>query len=54
VIALPTHPLSPDVGLALGVQIDDGPVQLVDFKTVGRSDTWKRNVLSNTALGHAS
>jgi len=53
VIALPTHPLSPETGLKVGVQVDDGPIQTVDFKTVGRSDTWKRNVLSNTALGQA-
>jgi len=52
-ITLPTHPLSPEVGLKLGLQVDDGPVQIVDLKTVGRSDIWKRNVLSNTALGAA-
>jgi hypothetical protein len=32
-----------------GVALDDGPVQVVDFKTVGRSEEWKQNVLRNRA-----
>jgi hypothetical protein len=31
------------------VSIDDGPLKLVDFKTVGRSEEWKQNVLRNRA-----
>jgi hypothetical protein len=32
-----------------GVSIDDGPIQITDFRTFGRSEEWKQNVLSNTA-----
>jgi hypothetical protein len=50
VVALPVHPLAPANGLRLGVRIDDGPVQVLDFETFGRSDAWKQNVLTNTAI----
>ncbi|HEX9933869.1 MAG TPA: hypothetical protein VGB38_01630, partial [bacterium] len=48
--ALPTHPL--DLrrhGLRAALSVDDGPLQVVDFTTYGRSETWKRNVLANRA-----
>jgi hypothetical protein len=32
-----------------GVSVDEGPVNIVDFKTVGRSEEWKENVLRNRA-----
>jgi hypothetical protein len=32
-----------------GVSVDDGPVTIVDFKTIGRSEEWKENVLRNRA-----
>lgn len=47
---LPTHPLNNQFSMRYGVRIDDGPVQIVDFKTVGRSDEWKQNVLRNSAI----
>jgi hypothetical protein len=50
-VALPTHPLNPSHGLKLGLQVDDAPMRIVDFRTAGRSDTWKQNVLSNSAVG---
>lgn len=50
IVLLPTHPLSPSAGLRLGVSLDGGPVQLLDFATQGRSDEWRENVLSNTAV----
>ena len=31
------------------VQIDDGAPQDLDYETHGRSEEWKRNVLSNSA-----
>jgi hypothetical protein len=31
------------------VSIDNGPMQIVDFRTYGRSEEWKQNVLSNRA-----
>ncbi len=50
VIALPVHPLTPANGLRLGVRVDDQPVQVLDFETFGRSDAWKQDVLTNTAV----
>ncbi|THU40477.1 hypothetical protein FAM09_11490 [Niastella caeni] len=49
VYTLPTHPLNNKFSMRYAVSIDDGPVTVVDFKTVGRSEEWKRNVLSNRA-----
>ena len=49
VYTLPTHPLNPTFGMRYGISIDDGTVKIVDFKTVGRSEEWKQNVLSNSA-----
>ena len=54
VVALPTHPLSPANGLRVGLSLDDGPMQELDFATVGRSDQWRANVLSNTAVAHVT
>lgn len=50
VYTLPTHPLNRNTGMRYGVQLDNGPVQLVDFKTIGRSEEWKQNVLRNAAI----
>jgi hypothetical protein len=50
IVALPTHPLTSENQLRLGYSIDDGPVALLDYRTQGRIDEWKRNVLSNTAV----
>jgi hypothetical protein len=49
VVALPTKPLHPGVGVRIAVSLDGGPPQLFDYATVGRSDEWRENVLSNTA-----
>jgi len=50
IVLLPTHPLTPAHGLRLAVSLDGGPQQVLDFATVGRSDEWRENVLSNTAV----
>ncbi|MBP1202515.1 hypothetical protein JOD97_000529 [Duganella sp. 1411] len=50
IVALPTHPLTSDNQLRLGYRIDDGPLAVLDYRTQGRSEEWKRNVLSNTAV----
>ena len=50
IVALPTHPLTSDNQLRLGYSIDDGPLAILDFRTHGRSNEWKLNVLSNTAV----
>jgi len=49
-VAIPVHPLTSANGLRLAVQLDDGPVQTLDFRTFGRSEEWKQNVLTNTAI----
>ncbi|KHL25055.1 hypothetical protein PK98_10460 [Croceibacterium mercuriale] len=49
VVGLPVHPLTSANGLRLAVQVDDQPLVVLDFETHGRSDEWKRNVLSNSA-----
>ncbi|WP_187262500.1 glycosyl hydrolase 115 family protein [Pontibacter beigongshangensis] len=49
VATLPTHPLTNHYSLRYAVSVDDGPLQVVDFKTFGRSEEWKQNVLSNRA-----
>jgi hypothetical protein len=48
VVALPAHPLTSSHRLRLGVQLDDGPLQILDFETHGRSEAWKQGVLSNS------
>jgi hypothetical protein len=54
VYTLPTHPLNKYTGMRYGLSIDNGPVQLIDFKTVGRSEEWKQNVLRNAAIKKAA
>ena len=50
IVALPTHPLTSENQLRLGYSIDDGPLAILDYRTHGRSEEWKLNVLSNTAV----
>jgi hypothetical protein len=50
VYTLPTHPLNKNYSMRYGVSIDDGPMQVVDFRTYGRSEEWKQNVLRNNAI----
>jgi hypothetical protein len=47
--AIPTLPITNKHGVRVGVQWNQEPVQIVDFATVGRSEEWKQNVLSNKA-----
>jgi hypothetical protein len=49
VYTLPTHPINNHYNMRYAVSIDDGPLKIVDFKTVGRSEEWKQNVLRNRA-----
>lgn len=49
IFTLPTHPLNNYYSLRYAVSIDDGPLTIVDFKTFGRSEEWKQNVLRNRA-----
>ena len=50
VYSVPTHPVNNNFSNRYAVSVDDGPLTLVDFKTEGRSEEWKRNVLSNRAI----
>ncbi|GGZ24813.1 hypothetical protein GCM10011273_07590 [Asticcacaulis endophyticus] len=50
IIALPVHALTSQSGVKVAVSIDDQPPVILDFETVGRSDEWKQNVLSNNAV----
>ncbi|MCM4157253.1 glycosyl hydrolase 115 family protein [Gramella sp. AN32] len=47
--ALPTHPLTNNHSVRIGIQWNDNPIQIIDFKTYGRSEEWKQNVLRNLA-----
>jgi hypothetical protein len=47
--AIPTHPITTDSELRIAVQWNNEPIQMVNFKSEGRSNTWKQNVLSNKA-----
>ncbi len=49
VLSVPTHPVNNNFSNRYAVSVDDGPVTIVDFKTEGRSEEWKQNVLSNRA-----
>lgn len=48
--AIPTHASNSNTGVRCAVAIDDAEPVIVDFQTVGRSDTWKQNVLKNAAV----
>lgn len=50
IVTLPTHPLHDSTGMQYAVSVDDGELSVVDFRTFGRSEEWKMNVLSNTAV----
>lgn len=49
-VAVPVHALTADNRVRIAVQLDDGPLQTLDYTTTGRSDEWKQNVLSNMAI----
>ena len=46
---LPTHPVD-DEHLAVEVSLDGKQYSSVDYRTVGRSEEWKQNVLRNQAV----
>ena len=49
VYTLPTHELNKNYSMRFAASVDDGPLKIIDFKTVGRSEVWKQNVLRNSA-----
>ncbi len=46
---LPSHPID-GKHLRIGVAIDNGKPQIVDYATQGRNEEWKENVLRNQAI----
>jgi hypothetical protein len=44
----PNHPVKGQT-IRYAIRLDDEPVQSVDFRTEGRSEEWKENVLNNRA-----
>ncbi|MDT3401923.1 glycosyl hydrolase 115 family protein [Mucilaginibacter terrae] len=50
IYTLPTAPLNKAFEMRYAVSIDGGPLDVLNFKTVGRSEEWKQNVLSNSAI----
>lgn len=48
-VAIPTHPLTTDGEVRIAVQWNEEPIQMMNFKTHGRSSEWKQNVLTNKA-----
>lgn len=47
--AIPTLPITNKQGVRVGVQWNEEPIQIIDFRTYDRSEEWKQNVLSNRA-----
>jgi hypothetical protein len=51
VVALPMAPVTSENGMRIAVSIDEGPFEIMDLSSLEFSETWRRNVLSNTAIG---
>ncbi len=49
VYTLPTHPVNDAAGVRMTLSVDGGEKDTLSYKTEGRSETWKQNVLSNHA-----
>lgn len=47
---LPIHPAESNNPLRIAVSVDGSTPQLFDYKTFGRSNSWKENVLRNQAI----
>lgn len=50
IYTLPTFPVNNNFGMRYAVSVDNEPLTILNFKTVGRSNEWKQNVLSNTTV----
>jgi hypothetical protein len=50
VYTVPTHPLNKSFSMRYAVSVDSSALTIVDFKTFGRSEEWKQNVLQNQAM----
>jgi hypothetical protein len=50
IYTLPAHPLNTNYAMRYAISIDDLPLTIVNFKTTGRTEEWKQNVLRNAAI----
>lgn len=50
IVAIPAHMLTGGDRVRIAVKVDGGEPTTLDFTTHGRSEEWKANVLSNTAV----
>lgn len=50
VYCLPTHALNANHQMRIAISIDGQEPEVIDYRTFDRSETWKQNVLSNTAI----
>ncbi|MBN2612807.1 MAG: glycosyl hydrolase 115 family protein [Bacteroidales bacterium] len=50
VYCLPVHPLNSNHKLSIGLSIDNEAPKIVDYQTFDRNETWKQNVLRNSAI----
>jgi hypothetical protein len=44
-------PVTSENGMRIAISIDKRPFEQMDFSSAEFSETWRRNVLSNTAIG---
>ena len=49
VALVPNHPVEGKM-IRFAISMDNEPEQVIDFKTIGRSEEWKVNVLTNRAI----
>jgi hypothetical protein len=49
-VAVPVHPLAAGGGVRFAVSLDGGAPEVADTATLGRSEQWKEDVLSNMAV----
>lgn len=48
--AVPTHAFHENSGVRCAIAIDDAEPEIIDFRTIGRSEEWKQNVLKNASV----
>jgi hypothetical protein len=51
VIALPMAPITSENGMRVAASLDGGAPTILDLSAAEFSATWRRNVLTNTAIG---
>ncbi len=50
IYTIPVHPINQNYSLRFGIAFDNEEPQIVDYRTFGRSEEWKLNVLRNNAI----